>query len=529
MAAKHRTKPGDEDQVMVPAAAYYRMSDDDQKGSIEAQRLLVERFALDHHYRIAAEHEYIDSGIPGDATAEERPEFQRMLADAQRGRFQAILVRDTSRLTRSDSIDGAEELKPLKAAGVVIVTTTGLRIDLRTMEGRIMLHMGNEISNGENRNRAVAVTNGQLQAALNGSWIGKAPFGYRIEGAKKNKRLVLSDSQTVATIRRIFAAYDAGEAARGIARQLEAEGIPTACGAPWQRSVIVTLLRNPVYCGDYVFNKRHYGKYLGIVDGKVTSEFKRGFTETQDQIIHRDHWPAIVTREQWGRVQQRLDRNAAGQSPAQEFALSSKLRCSCGHDGAMHGRTRDTGRQYFCPGCRCTVVESAVLDAMGAALADAFTSKILGDLESEIRKQLGQPRSDASSKVKRLECELVKQERKLVVLDADMLGPVQAEIRRLRQELGAARQETPSTTHINVERIARRAISALAQLPKVLKKAVPSEVRQALEQVAASCRLRVKSRGTGAGRRYQLESGEIHLSGSNVLGLEPTSPSGGTH
>ena len=519
MAAKHHTKPGDNGQVLIPAAAYYRMSDDDQKGSIEAQRLLVERFALDHHYRITDL--YIDSGIPGDATAEQRPEFQRMLHDAQRGLFQAILVRDTSRLTRSDSIDGAEELKPLKAAGVVIVTTTGLRIDLRTMEGRIMLHMGNEISNGENRNRAVAVTNGQLQAAMNGSWIGSAPFAYRIEGAKKNKRLVLNDPEHAATIRRIFAMYDAGISIETIRRTLTAEGIPTGKNGPWNRYSIADYLANPVYCGDYVFNKRHYGKYLGIVDGKVTSDFRHEQTGEQDRIVHRDHWPAIVSREQWERVQVRLAANANGHAPCPDFMLSTRLQCQCGHHTPMYGRTRVKGRQYFCPGCRRTVDESVALDAIGAALADAFTPKKLADLESEIRKQLGQPRSDASSKVKRLESELAKQERKLVVLDADMLGPVQAEIRRLRRELEAARQETPSATHINVERIARRAIAALAQLPKVLKKAVPSEVRHAMEQARLSCRIRVKTLGTASRRRYQLESGEIHLSGSNAVGLEP--------
>jgi hypothetical protein len=210
--------------------------------------------------------------------------------------------------------------------------------------------------------------------------------------------------------------------------------------------VIITFLRNPVYCGDYVFNKRRYGKYQGIVDGKVTSVFEHGYTDPEGQIIHRDHWPAIVSREQWERVQKRLDRNAAGQSPAQEFALSSKLRCSCGHDGAMHGRTRDRGRQYFCPGCRATASEAVVLDAMGTKLAEVFDAKSLGKLESEIRSQLGKPSTDVSGNVKRLERALAKQERKLVVLDADMLAPVQAEIRRLRRELEAARQSARSTS-----------------------------------------------------------------------------------
>lgn len=518
MATKHRSTPEDCGQH-IPAAAYYRMSTDEQKESIAAQALLVERFAADHDYRLL--HAYIDEGIPGDATAEDRPEFQRMLADAQRGDFQAVLVRDTSRLTRSDSIDGAEELRPLKRAGVVIVTSTGLRIDLRTMEGRIMLHMGNEISNGENRNRAVAVTNGQLQAALNGSWIGSAPFAYRIEGTKKNKRLVLGHPEHVATIRRIFAMYDAGVPVEKIRQAMMTEGVPTAQGGKWNRHSIVGYLSNPVYCGDYVFNKRHYGKYLGIVAGRVTSDFQHGESDDQDLIIHRDHWPAIVSREQWERVQKRIEANANGHSPCPDFMLSTRLRCDCGHEGPMYGRTRIGGRQYFCPGCRSSAFEGAIIDAMTKTLAEAFTPKSLADLETEIRKQLGTASPNGSSKVKRLESELAKQERKLVILDADCVKPVQDEIRRLRRELDEARQSARASIPIDSERIARRAVKSFGELPKVLKKGIPNEVRQALDDAKVTLRVKIASIGTGPRRRYQLESGDIHVSGSNAVGLEP--------
>lgn len=521
MATANRSKADSAEQVLIPAVAYYRMSTDEQKESIDAQRLLVEQYAPDHRYRLLRE--YVDEGIPGDATAEERPAFQRMLADCKRGDFQAVLVRDTSRLTRSDSIDGSEELKPLKTAGVIIVTTTGLRIDLRTMEGRIMLHMSNEISNGENRNRAVAVTNGQLQAALNGSWIGCRPLGYRIVGPKKNKRLVLGDPEEIAAIRRIFAMYDAGITPEHIARELNTEGVPGKNGS-WNRHCIVNYLRNPVYCGDYVFNRYHRGKYLGIVDGRVTSDFERGFTDEQDQIIHRDHWPAIVSREQWNRVQVKLDENANGHSPSPDFMLSGRVRCDCGHEGPMYGRTRVVGRQYVCPRCRSSAFEGAIIDAMTETLAKAFTPKALADLETEIRKQLGTASPNGSGKVKRLESELAKQERKLVILDADCVKPVQDEIRRLRRELDEARQSERASIPIDVERVARRAVKSFGELPKVLKKGIPDEVRQALDNAKVTLRVTIASKGNGAARRYRLESGAIHVGGSSGMELEPSRP-----
>src|SRR5262245_40971730 len=113
-------------------ALYLRMSTDEQAGSVDAQRLLGHRYSSDFQHEIVGE--YVDEGVPGDATADRRDDFQRLLADAARDKWDGILVRDTSRLTRSDSVDGAVELEPVKAAGKLILTTTGLKIDLRTME-----------------------------------------------------------------------------------------------------------------------------------------------------------------------------------------------------------------------------------------------------------------------------------------------------------------------------------------------------------------------------------------------------------
>jgi hypothetical protein len=128
----------------------------------------------------------------------------------------------------------------------------------------------------------------------------------------------------VETIKRIYTDYDQGKTVKGIAAGLNSEGIPASKGGQWQRSAVVMLLRNPVYCGDHVYNRRHQGKYQGIKDGKITSDAGRGKTDSSDWIVHPDHWPAIVSREQWNRVQTRLDRNAYGRAPKRRLSSDSK-------------------------------------------------------------------------------------------------------------------------------------------------------------------------------------------------------------
>ena len=497
----------------IPAVTYYRMSTDEQATSIEAQRLLVERYAADHGYQLVGE--YVDRGIPGDATADKRPSYLRMLADAAKGTFAAVLVRDTSRLTRSDSIDGAIELEPFKKHGVLIVTSTGMRIDLRTMERRILLHMGNEISNGENRNRAVAATNGQLQAALGGSWIGQPPYAMQVVGEKKAKRLEPIEEEA-AIVRRMFRDYAAGATGEGIARGLNSDGLKTTKGNPWSRDTICHIMRNPVYCGDYFFNKGHYGKYQGIRDGKVAGDCKRGPHDASDMIIHRDHWLPIVDRPLWNRVQKLLDRNGVYKAPVDTFLLSSRVQCgSCEAERPMWGRTmRNGSRVYICEACGATVKESEAVGYVFQSVRRKFNPQTIARLEKELRKQLGGAPED-NSRVKLLERELSKQERKLVILDADMVAPVQTEIRRLRRELEESRQ-VATMPHIGVERIIRKALERLVELPALASKAKPTALRKHLMEAGAGYRVWTSHKGVGRRRRYTLERGEICLNVDTV-------------
>ena len=85
----------------TPAVAYYRMSSDKQETSIERQQLQVQRHARENGFEIVQE--YTDEGLSG--TTDKRPAFQRMIADAQAGRFTHLLIAHTNQLARQDLVD----------------------------------------------------------------------------------------------------------------------------------------------------------------------------------------------------------------------------------------------------------------------------------------------------------------------------------------------------------------------------------------------------------------------------------------
>jgi site-specific DNA recombinase len=82
-------------------AIYMRVSTEDQadRGTIDAQRDFLRQFAS--LYQLPVVDEYSDDGVTGTVSLRERPEGQRLLQDAEAGRFGCVLVYRLTRLGRS--------------------------------------------------------------------------------------------------------------------------------------------------------------------------------------------------------------------------------------------------------------------------------------------------------------------------------------------------------------------------------------------------------------------------------------------
>ncbi len=86
-------------QELMPAVGYIRMSTDRLENSPDRQRREINGLAEREGYRISKWYE--DHGMTGTKSAN-RPEFQALLRDAERGRFEAILLHKQSRFSRED-------------------------------------------------------------------------------------------------------------------------------------------------------------------------------------------------------------------------------------------------------------------------------------------------------------------------------------------------------------------------------------------------------------------------------------------
>src|SRR5262245_56524158 len=109
----------------VRAVCYYRMSSDDQEGSIEQQQQWARPTAKRENVEIVAE--FTDAGKPGTETAK-RTDFLAMLEfcrEQQRKRspIDAILCWNANRFSRSDSQETAWFVWEFRKVGVNMMLT----------------------------------------------------------------------------------------------------------------------------------------------------------------------------------------------------------------------------------------------------------------------------------------------------------------------------------------------------------------------------------------------------------------------
>jgi DNA invertase Pin-like site-specific DNA recombinase len=201
-----------------------------------------------------------------------------MIEDARvGGDFKAILCWDRARFGRFDSIEYGYYVYPLREAGIHLATVTDGVTDWSEVSGRIVASVTQEGRHQQLLDHSGNVTRGQLGAMQAGGWVGSPPYGYRVEGPKKGKRLVVDDWNKMRVVQRIYREYVDGVdgrpplSLRAIAARLNDEGYVSPSGKVkgWRWDAVRKILENPAYTGDFVGGRYAYGKYHRIKGGRV--------------------------------------------------------------------------------------------------------------------------------------------------------------------------------------------------------------------------------------------------------------------
>ena len=218
--------------------------------SLEAQKEALFKYAECNDMEIVGE--YCDAGISG-GSIRGRHDFQRMLDDImnEKDAVSYVLVFKLSRFGRN----AADVLKSIQFLNDYDVDLVSINdgIDSSTSGGRLMISIMSAVAEMEKENIRVQFNAGRMQKFRKGGWAGgPVPYGYKNEGGKL---FVVKEEAEI--VRLAFDAYlkeDNGIST--VVNILNEKGIKTKRGVPYNRSSVVSILKNPLYCGDMYFNRR---------------------------------------------------------------------------------------------------------------------------------------------------------------------------------------------------------------------------------------------------------------------------------
>lgn len=169
-----------------PVAAYIRVSTTEQKLhglSLDAQKMKLIAYAKKHGMKIVEW--YMDEGVSGRKLIKNRPELQRMIHDAQKGKFERIIFIKLDRFFRSV----AEYHECMKQIAPVVWSTTEEDYDLTTANGRMLVNMKLTIAEMEadQTGERIKIVN-EYKTATGQPLTGSQPFGWMIDKDKETGR-----------------------------------------------------------------------------------------------------------------------------------------------------------------------------------------------------------------------------------------------------------------------------------------------------------------------------------------------------
>lgn len=309
------------------AVIYARYSSNNQREeSIEQQVNKCQEFAARKKLQVV--HVYSDAAISGKT--DQRPQFQQMLKDSEKGRFQYVISWKSNRIGRN-MLQALTNMARLDDAGVKCLFVEEYFED--TASGRFAERNMMNINQFYIENMAEDIRRGLMDNAEKCLVNTRPCLGYK-KGPDKKYAI---NEETAPIVREIFQRYLDGWNFIDIANDLNRRGIKTVLGNDWNKGSFHSMLRNEMYVGVY--------KYAEVrIEGGV---------------------PAIIDKKQFEEVQRRLSTKQGPKGKKNgtaQYLLTGKL--FCGHCGepmvgisgtGRHGEThyyyRCQGRHYLKNGC----------------------------------------------------------------------------------------------------------------------------------------------------------------------------------
>ncbi len=299
------------------AAAYCRVSTGmaEQEGSFEAQKQYYESYIGGKPgWELAGI--YADKGISG-THMKNRPGFQQMLADCERGKIDIIVTKSISRFSRN-TVEFIETIRMLKNLGVAVCFEKE-GINSLSAAGEVMLTILSSVAQAEAEAVSSNLRWGIRRQFETGTFRQYTALGYDYD---ETGQLVVNEAEAE-TVRLIFQSYLDGMGSGAIAKMLDERNIRGRNGNPIREGSVRYILRNELYTGTLLCQKT-------FTTELPERKRKQNNGEMQMYLIEDDH-EAVISKEDFAAVQKITARRGENLQNGRKYFFSSRIICgNCG-------------------------------------------------------------------------------------------------------------------------------------------------------------------------------------------------------
>ena len=310
---------------------------------------------------------YADEALTG--TKDNRPEFQRMLADCRDGKINMIITKSITRFARN-TVTLLATIRELRDLGIDVYFEKE-NIHTLSADGELMITLlaayAQEESYNVSENQKWRIRRMFEQGRPNTGRM----LGYRLKDGVL--QIVPEEAEIV---KMIFNDYLSGMGKIAIIKKLIRMGVPTLSGGQWRESTVLGILTNEKYTGDMLLQKTYR---LDHISKKVM--VNRG--EKRKYFVENSH-ESIIDKETFAKVQQELARRAEKFQPnapfSGEYPFTGLIRCGfCG--GYFRRKIANAGSKYAKPVWICNTFNTYGKDICSA---QQIPEKILMEKTSEV-------------------------------------------------------------------------------------------------------------------------------------------------
>lgn len=322
-----------------------------------------------------------DQGCSGLAI-DNRPGFQRLLAEVSLGHVGIVFGREMSRLARSNR-DWHQLLELCALFQVLLADADGV-YDPRDVNDRLLLGLKGTLSEAETHVLRTRLHQGKLNKARRGELFTCVPIGY-VRSADGGIALD-PDEQVRSVVARVFDLFAELGSVPKVHSHLIAHQIRIGMRAyrgpqrgqlvwrPARRSTLYEMLRHPAYAGAYVYGRNPCDPTLRAA-GRSKSG-RRTARPDEWVCLLKDRIPAYISWEQYEANRQRMRENDRGRGASRASSgrgptlLNALVRCGrCGRPMAARNARPTANPRYVCDaqkqecgGPLCQSVTAAAID-----------------------------------------------------------------------------------------------------------------------------------------------------------------------